>query len=114
MTLKSIFIYFTYIVSGLFILILIINFNMHAVTCPYIYENPETIPKVEVVLIPGAAVFTGGELTGIFEDRVNAAIEFYELGKASKFLVSGDNSTVSHNEVNPVRKYLLSKGIPDE
>ena len=32
----------------------------------------------------------------------------------AKILVSGDNSTVSHNEVNPVRLYLLSKGIPDE
>src|ERR1019366_6630517 len=29
-------------------------------------------------------------------------------------IVSGDNSTVIYNEVNPVRLYLLSKGIPDQ
>ena len=35
-------------------------------------------------------------------------------GEGIKILVSGDNSTVSHNEVNPVRTYLVEKGIPDE
>ena len=42
------------------------------------------------------------------------AIKLYEAKKVSKILVSGDNSTDSHNEVNPVRLYLISKGIPDE
>src|SRR6185295_18531017 len=40
-------------------------------------------------------------------------IELYKAGTVSKILVSGDNSTVSHNEVNPVRDYLLASGIPD-
>lgn len=32
----------------------------------------------------------------------------------SKILVSGDNSSVTDNEVNPVRLYLLSHGVPDK
>ena len=67
-----------------------------------------------MVLIPGAAVLKNGALSSIFKDRVNTAIELYQAKKVSKILVSGDNSTISHNEVNPVRNYLLEKGVPDE
>ena len=45
---------------------------------------------------------------------MDTAIALYRAGKVSKILVSGDNSTVSYNEVNPVRTYLILKGIPDE
>ena len=55
-----------------------------------------------------------GALSPIFIDRVDMAIKLYEAKKVSKILVSGDNSTVIHNEVNPVRLYLISKGIPDQ
>jgi SanA protein len=67
-----------------------------------------------VALIPGAAILANGVPSPIFIDRVDTAIELYKAGKVSKILVSGDNSTVSHNEVNPVRLYLLGKGIPDQ
>lgn len=71
-------------------------------------------PNAEIVLVPGAAIFPNGALSSIFKDRADMAIRVYKAGKVSKILVSGDNSTVSHNEVNPVRNYLLEKGIPDE
>ncbi len=32
----------------------------------------------------------------------------------SKILVTGDNGALSHDEVTPVRKYLLDAGIPAE
>jgi SanA protein len=31
-----------------------------------------------------------------------------------KILVTGDNSEVSHNEVNPVGKYMVARGVPKE
>jgi SanA protein len=80
----------------------------------YIYKNMENVPEAEVALIPGAAILANGQISSIFKDRVNTAIELYKTKKVSKILVSGDNSTVLHNEVNPVRVYLLEKGIPDE
>ncbi|OGI65502.1 hypothetical protein A3A95_03145 [Candidatus Nomurabacteria bacterium RIFCSPLOWO2_01_FULL_39_18] len=78
-----------------------------------IYENVKDIPEAQTVLIPGAAILPSGKLSTIFEDRVDKAIELYEEKKVSKILVSGDNSTISYNEVSPVRNYLLLKGIPD-
>jgi len=87
---------------------------IHIATVSYIYSTTKNVPITETALIPGAAILNDGTLSPVFRDRVDLAIKLYEEKKVSKILVSGDNSTVSHNEVDPVRKYLLSKGIPDE
>ncbi len=97
----------------LFIFVFVTNVVVHIESKPYIYNNPADAPNAEVALIPGAAILKDGELSPIFIDRADMAITLYKTGKVSKILVSGDNSTVSHNEVNPVRLYLLGKNIPD-
>ena len=71
-------------------------------------------PSAQTALVLGASVSSDGTLSPVFKARADAAIALYAAGKVSKILVSGDNSTVSHNEVNPVRIYLLSNGVPDE
>ncbi|MHB0865297.1 MAG: SanA/YdcF family protein [Minisyncoccota bacterium] len=99
---------------SLFVFILVTNIVFHVTTAPYIYARASDAPSAEAVLIPGAALLPDNTPAPIFIDRVNAAIDLYETGKVSKILVSGDNSTVSHNEVNPVRRYLVAKGIPEQ
>src|ERR1035437_8453972 len=98
----------------LFLFILAINVVFYTTTKPYIHNNTADAPNALVALIPGAAILANGAPAPIFIDRVNVAIDLYKAGKVSKILVSGDNSTVSHNEVNPMRLYLLSKEIPDQ
>src|ERR1035437_10501331 len=98
----------------LIIFILVTNMVFYAGTKSYIYNDTMKVPNAEVALIPGAAVLKDGALSPIFIDRVDMAIKLYEAKKVSKILVSGDNSTVIYNEVNPVRLYLISKGIPDQ
>ncbi len=102
---------------GLGIMIIFIFFTnaiIYFVAKPYIYSGVEGANKAQAALIPGAAVLANGALSSIFKERVDIAIKLYKAGKVSKILVSGDNSTLSHNEVNPVRNYLLEKGIPDK
>lgn len=106
-----------FIVSGsglLLIFILTTNIVFYITTKQYIYNSASDAPNAEVALIPGAAILPSGAPSSIFIDRVDTAIDLYKEGKVSKILVSGDNSTVSHNEVNPVRLYLLNKGISDQ
>lgn len=110
---KRVFIWFAYAVAAVLAFVLITNFVVYASSRPYIYENAADAPYVQAVLIPGAPVFASGKLTPIFIDRIEQAIELYETGKAMKILVSGDNSNVDHNEVSPVRTYLLEKEIPE-
>lgn len=98
----------------LIIFIFVTNIVFYVGTRVYIYNDATKPPDAEVALIPGAAVLKDGALSPIFIDRVDMAIKLYEAKKVSKILVSGDNSTVIHNEVNPVRLYLISKGIPDQ
>jgi len=109
------FLFFVAFCAGfLIIFILATNIVFYVATKQYIYNDAAKAPNVEVALIPGAAIFKDGSLSPIFTDRADVAIKLYEAKKVSKILVSGDNSTESHNEVNPVRLYLLSKGIPDQ
>ncbi len=89
-----------------------INIYIHSTTRQYLYTNLSEVPKAEVALIPGAPLLADGTPAPIFTDRVNIALALYKAGKVAKILVSGDNSTLSHNEVNPVRVLLLREGIP--
>lgn len=98
----------------LFCAIFAMNFFIFVSTRSYIYSERTDAPDAEVALIPGAAIFSNGLLSPIFLDRVNAALSLYKAKKVKKILVSGDNSTVTHNEVNPVRTYLLSQGVLDQ
>lgn len=98
----------------LLLFIVVTNGVFFIATKSYIYDDVTKAKQVEVVIIPGAAIFLNGALSSIFIDRADMAIKLYVEKKVSKILVSGDNSTDSHNEVNPVRLYLIEKGIPDQ
>src|SRR3989338_1835512 len=96
------------------VVVLAVNTFIYESTKKYMYTEAALAPAAQAVLIPGAAILIDGGLSPIFRDRADAAITLYEAGRVAKILVSGDNSTVSHNEVNPVRKYLLAKGVPGQ
>ena len=101
------------VLGTLIVFILVCNTTIFLVSKKYIYNDVSSAPKAEAALIPGAAIFPDGALSSIFIDRADMAAALYQAGKVSKIIISGDNSTESHNEVNPVRLYLISKGIPD-
>jgi SanA protein len=113
MKLKRLLIFLVKILGVVLFFIFLTNIFIQTRAKPYIYKNTTDVPRAEAVLIPGAAILKDGTLSSVFKDRVNTSIELYKAGKVSKILVSGDNSTLAHNEVNPVRDYLLKKNIPD-
>jgi SanA protein len=80
----------------------------------YIYSDIERLPHAQVAVIPGAAILQNGDLSPVLRDRVDMAITIYQKGIVGKILVTGDNSSLAHNEVNPIRNYLLKSGIPDQ
>ncbi len=106
-----------YSFGALLAFILISNVAVHTRSRPYIYESVADVPnvtKTQTALILGAAVYGDGELSPVLRYRADKAIELYAAAKVDQILASGDNSTVEHNEVNPVRDYLLEQGIPEE
>jgi SanA protein len=97
----------------LVLLVLAVPIVMRQSTAPYIYTAVDAAPQVQAALVLGASV-AGGEPSPILIARTDTAIALYEAGKVGKILVTGDNSALSHDEVTPVRKYLLDAGIPAE
>ncbi len=93
--------------------IIIVFITIRATTQKHIWNNIAGVPHSEVAVILGASILKDGNLSPVLKDRVDMAINLYEAEKVDKILVTGDNSTLSHNEVSPVRLYLLEKGIPD-
>lgn len=91
---------------------LIINIVVTRYSAPFIYTDVATVPQAKTALILGAAVYKNGALTPILYDRAQTALELYKSGKVSNILISGDNSTLDHNEVIPVSKFLISQGVP--
>jgi SanA protein len=92
-------------------LALVIPIWMRTSVAPYTYASLYTIPRADVAVVLGASVAHGAPLP-LLASRADAAIALYREGKVGKILVTGDNGALSHDEVTPVRKYLLAAGIP--
>ncbi|MBI3305761.1 YdcF family protein, partial [Candidatus Nomurabacteria bacterium] len=98
----------------LVVFVIVTNLIIIAGSSRYRYEKVEDAPEKQTALILGAAVYRKGVLSPVYQKRVDKAIELYQGKKVSKILASGDNSTIEHNEVNPVKNILIARGIPEE
>lgn len=76
----------------------------------YMYESVADVPETDVALVLGAAV-RRGQPTPVLAERADRAIQLYKAGKVRKILVTGDNGALSHDEVTPVKNYLLEAGV---
>lgn len=66
------------------------------------------------IVVLGASVFADGTPSGILQDRLDDAIALYKAKAAPKLIMSGDNSTVSYNEVKAMKDYAVKRGVPRE
>lgn len=72
------------------------------------------IPRLHVAIVFGAGLNADGSPSPILYDRVATAVDLYNNSKVDKLLMSGDNSTIDHNEVEAMRRAAVKLGIPDE
>ena len=92
---------------------ILVPVTMRAITQKYTFETPENAPNTRAALVLGASVIRG-KPSPVLEERAHTAVALYMMGKVSKILVTGDNGALSHDEVTPVRKYLLDAGVKPE
>lgn len=112
---KKYFLYGAGVIILLPILAIVFSFGaIYFSTREFIYDDVEKLPEAQVAVVLGAAILKSGDLSPVLRHRADTAILIYNAGKVEKILVTGDNSSLSHNEVNPVRKYLIKAGIPEE
>ncbi len=86
---------------------------MRALVQRQIFQFPDNVPNTRAALVLGASVLRG-KPSPVLEERAHTAVGLYMMGKVSKILVTGDNGALNHDEVTPVRKYLIDAGIPPE
>lgn len=75
--------------------------------------NLEEIPTCDAILILGAKV-TGDTPSAILRDRLDKGCELYFAGVADRIIMSGDHGRVNYDEVNAMKAYAVSKGVPEE
>lgn len=81
----------------------------------FTYQDVTQIPYNKVAVVLGTSrYFADGSPNDYFHNRIAAAASLYQHGKASYFLVSGDNATLSYNEPREMRRALIRAGIPAE
>lgn len=98
-----------FMVMSIVVIFLIIRLESYQ----YIKINKQLLPKTQTALVLGAGLSKNGKLSPIFKDRIDTAILLYQTKKVETILVSGDDGTTTHNEVNPARDYLLTQGVRD-
>jgi len=101
------------VIVSIFTLTSLLSVFIQVKSNEHIYHNIVEIPAAQVAVIPGAAILRNGKISPVFRDRVDRAIELYTAGKVKKILVTGDNSSETHNEVNPAQTYLIEHNIPE-
>lgn len=101
-------------IVALLFMVFVINFYVIYSSQEYIVSDIADLAPAQTVIILGAGITKEGELSLIFKDRVDTAAAVYFAKKVEKILVSGDNSSLSYNEVVPVQEYLRTLGVPAE
>ncbi len=92
------------------ILIMLVPIGMRIATTPFTFAFSD-VPMTEAALVLGASVVHGSP-SPLLAKRADVAIALFRAGRVREILVSADSRDRSHDEVGPVRAYLLSDGIP--
>ncbi|MBD2605733.1 YdcF family protein [Scytonema hofmannii FACHB-248] len=104
------------ILLGLLISVLVIPLTATAyiglMTNGIRYIKPEEVPLERLAMVFGAGLLANGKPTPMLADRIEAGVKLYQIGRVKKLLMTGDNSTVSYNEVRSMQQYAHDLGVP--
>ncbi|MGL4883087.1 MAG: SanA/YdcF family protein [Waterburya sp.] len=78
------------------------------------YSQSTKVPKEDVAIVFGAGLSADGTPSPMLSDRVEAAVELYQMGKVHKLLMTGDNSQISYNEVVAMKQLAHHLGVPNQ
>ena len=99
------------------ILLFIIVVNLYEIFSSknQILEDENTkIENIDCLLVLGAGIINNERPTLMLKDRLDKSIELYKKGIAPKIIMSGDHSSVNHNEVIIMKNYAIERGVPSE
>lgn len=68
----------------------------------------------QCITVLGAGIRNAETPTPMLRDRLDTAILLYKKKVAPKILLTGDNGTLTHNEIHVMLSYTLKKGVPSK
>ncbi|MBQ7706492.1 MAG: YdcF family protein [Lachnospiraceae bacterium] len=72
------------------------------------------LENVDCIIVLGASVKHGNTPSLMLADRLDKSVEVYNTGVAPKVIMSGDHGGKYYNEVQVMKDYVITKGIPSE
>lgn len=121
---KRLFVAFLILAALALITLLLTNLWMYSSVKDRIYNREEINDlssfeqfdgeEPDCIIVLGCGVNADGIPTPLLSDRLDAAIELYNKGVAPKILMSGDHGKNDYDEVNAMRQYAVSAGVPSE
>ena len=100
----------------LFALLLISNWMistyMEVKAAPETFRDPDSVPSVEAIVVPGASVYRSGKLSLVLLRRMDAALTLAHGRRDVKLVLSGYAVPNGYNETRAMREYAISKGFP--
>jgi len=77
--------------------------------------RPEHLAEqADCILVLGAGVRDDGYPSHMLEDRLLTGIGLYERGFSPVMLMSGDHGREEYDEVNAMKDFAVSKGVPED
>lgn len=70
--------------------------------------------NADCIIVLGAGLRPDGNPTWMLEDRIKVGDELYKNHAAPKIIMSGDHGRESYDEVNAMKKYAMSEGVPSK
>jgi vancomycin permeability regulator SanA len=101
-------------VIGTFLTPIISTGYINLVTIGDRYIESAQIPHEDVAIVFGAGLSADGTPSPMLADRVKSAVELYQSDRIHKLLMTGDNSTISYNEVMAMKQYAHNLGVPTQ
>jgi len=106
---------FLWLLTGIILYAFAVNFYVSYWGNRKIVTPEEASREVsDCILVLGCGVWAGGVPSPMLQDRLDAAIEIYDLGGGNKILMSGDHGESDYNEVQVMKDYALAAGVPEE
>ena len=70
------------------------------------------LSDVDCILVLGCGVYANGQPSAMLEDRLKQGIALFQDGASPKLLMSGDHGQENYDEVNTMKQYAISQGVP--
>lgn len=103
------------LIRTIVVVVLLLVFSLFYVWNVQLYDEKK-IPnsKFEYGCVPGAAVWSRGKPSPIFEGRIRKAFELYRKGFIKQIILTGGNAPGEISESEAAYKYLRNLDVPEE